>query len=719
MGWNDFVPSVGNYRSCESYSTDYTDSMDVGVCQMQALNMEMSSLTESVLKQLETPKMVASVDHSLNFIDHVTLERLYNSGVNVKAIVSPRTEKMIYANHMPKCELPGQQMSYNAYGGQYDWQQYDVPGHGFEAHVEHVDEVNQGYPNGAPIGEGYPPYGEEPFVGEAHALEGQGSGYEGHVETGDQSYQDHANQVYQYPDHANGMLDYLSHSTLVTPQQGSYHREQTTLDCSSRTSLGSFDSLDHGEGFLDTVLGPNYSLSNFTLHEAEEELPNGLEHADGDKLKRIMDMLNRNKKSTGQVDGVRSFPRAIDYYMNLSSGEKDGVSEMCQLDNQYKWDKGLGSDAYDKVAMKWGFGNDEGERQGKAKVQTIAQLLMDSIRSGELRGKVVSIAKDQMGCRMLQRNLDDCGREFIDGIFHEIDGKWVELMNDPFGNYLCQKLLTLLTSHQLLYMITVAKGNLVDVALNTHGTRAIQKLIEVVTNLYNTRDVGNEDECRTIIEVLQKLTSILNDGVLQLVNDLNGNHTIQKCLSSLPQEFCQFIYDAMYKNCVKFATHRHGCCVMQRCIDAASRERRRKLVGKIIENIKVLVEDAYGNYVVQYVILLKDDEVNDRIVSILSRDIIPLAKQKFSSNVVERCLMFAPEKARVRLINQFLESPFEKLILDPYGNYVIQRILNVATPEQLEVVFERIKPHLNELKVAAIAKKFASKLGKHKGETRT
>jgi hypothetical protein len=59
----------------------------------------------------------------------------------------------------------------------------------------------------------------------------------------------------------------------------------------------------------------------------------------------------------------------------------------------------------------------------------------------------------------------------------------------------------------------------------------------------------------------------------------------------------QFIYNAVAANCVEVATHRHGCCVLQRCIDHASDHQRVQLVNEITYNALTLVQDPYGNYV--------------------------------------------------------------------------------------------------------------------------
>lgn len=68
----------------------------------------------------------------------------------------------------------------------------------------------------------------------------------------------------------------------------------------------------------------------------------------------------------------------------------------------------------------------------------------------------------------------------------------------------------------------------------------------------------------------------LDPNVVTLIKDLNGNHVIQKCLHRLSAEHKQFVYDAVSENCIQVATHRHGCCVLQRCIDYASDDQKVK-----------------------------------------------------------------------------------------------------------------------------------------------
>lgn len=53
-------------------------------------------------------------------------------------------------------------------------------------------------------------------------------------------------------------------------------------------------------------------------------------------------------------------------------------------------------------------------------------------------------------------------------------------MVDPFGNYLCQKILELVSQEDISYVAMRIKEKIVLISHNQHGTRAVQKLIEVI-----------------------------------------------------------------------------------------------------------------------------------------------------------------------------------------------------------------------------------------------
>jgi len=58
----------------------------------------------------------------------------------------------------------------------------------------------------------------------------------------------------------------------------------------------------------------------------------------------------------------------------------------------------------------------------------------------------------------------------------------------------------------------------------------------------------------------------------------------------------------------------------------------------IICRIHKLIEDPYGNYLVQNVLKLKSNFKNDQILNFIAGDFIRLSQLKYSSNVIEKCL---------------------------------------------------------------------------------
>jgi hypothetical protein len=62
------------------------------------------------------------------------------------------------------------------------------------------------------------------------------------------------------------------------------------------------------------------------------------------------------------------------------------------------------------------------------------------------------------------------------------------------------------------------------------------------------------------------------------------------------------------------------------------------LADVIIKHLPSLIEDPYGNYLVQNVLKLNNAKRNDEIFKMIAKDFIRLSQLKFSSNVIEKCL---------------------------------------------------------------------------------
>lgn len=312
-----------------------------------------------------------------------------------------------------------------------------------------------------------------------------------------------------------------------------------------------------------------------------------------------------------------------------------------------------------------------------------------------LGGEIYALCKDQHGCRYLQKKLEDRNPEHIHMIWLETNQHVTELMTDPFGNYLCQKLLEFCNDEERTVLIQNASEDLVRIALNQHGTRALQKMIEFIST---------PEQVQTIINALRY-------RVVELIQDLNGNHVIQKCLNKLTSEDAQFIFDAVGEHCIDVGTHRHGCCVLQRCIDHADGPQKAWLIRQISDNAYTLVQDPFGNYVVQYILDLNEPVFTEPLVGMFKGRVGQLSKQKFSSNVIEKCLRCAQEPSKDMLIEEMLNpSELDRLLRDSFANYVIQTALDYANPHMKVRLIDAIRPHIPGIRSTPYGRRIQAKI---------
>jgi hypothetical protein len=308
-----------------------------------------------------------------------------------------------------------------------------------------------------------------------------------------------------------------------------------------------------------------------------------------------------------------------------------------------------------------------------------------------LLGQVRRLSRDQVGCRLVQQALDEEGPMAATLILNEGLPFWGEAMVDPFGNYLFQKILEKITSEERIMLVRSVSTRLVNASLNLHGTRSVQKVVELCA----MDEVNGTNRDSTEESAAEVLTKALTPAAARLCIDSHGNHVIQRILLKLGHLHSKFVFDAVAESVGDVARHRHGCCVIQRCLDSPPSTARSHLVHRIVDKSLELMQDAYGNYVVQYVLdVCSDDDVHAVCESVAGK-VNLLAIQKFSSNVMEKCLERCTDRVKEAYMAELSDvERVRELMMDPFGNYVIQRALSVATHAQAVRLVEAMRPHL-------------------------
>lgn len=88
-----------------------------------------------------------------------------------------------------------------------------------------------------------------------------------------------------------------------------------------------------------------------------------------------------------------------------------------------------------------------------------------------------------------------------------------------------------------------------------------------------------------------------------------------------------------------------------------------------------------------------------------------LSKQKFSSNVIEKCLRTAAYPVRRALVEEMLvASELEKMLRDSFANYVVQTAMDFADPETKTKLVEAIRPILPSIRQTPHGRRIAGKM---------
>ncbi|XP_057476979.1 pumilio homolog 4-like isoform X2 [Actinidia eriantha] len=325
----------------------------------------------------------------------------------------------------------------------------------------------------------------------------------------------------------------------------------------------------------------------------------------------------------------------------------------------------------------------------------IASSLLEELKNSKTRSfelsdvidNVVEFSMDQYGSRFIQQKLETATVEEKSKIFTNIIPHARALMTDVFGNYVIQKFLEHGTEIQRMEIASQISGHVLPLSLQMYGCRVIQKALEVVD-----------------VEQQTQMVAELDGFVMKCVCDQNGNHVIQKSIECVPRDRIQFIILAFFGQIAALSTHPYGCRVIQRVLEHCDDPKTQQtIMDEIMHSVCSLAQDQYGNYVIQHVLQHGKPHERSAIIGKLAGQIVEMSQQKFASNVVEKCLTFGGPEERQLLVKEMLGStyenaPLQAMMKDPYGNYVVQKVLETCNDQSRELILSRIKVHLNTLK---------------------
>lgn len=338
------------------------------------------------------------------------------------------------------------------------------------------------------------------------------------------------------------------------------------------------------------------------------------------------------------------------------------------------------------------FGGGRGSAKGPADSVGAAAsnslvLLASNKPSRSVQSQLIMLAQDQRGSRLLQAQLQEAEQQDRAKIFEGLLLVASRLACDLHGHAVVMQLFGMGTPEQRRALALRLRGSVLRLSKDRYGCWVIQKALETVP-----RDAQIQ------------LANEFETHACECVENMHGNFVIQKCIEQVPQESVPFIAREIEARVESIAAHMYGCRAVQRLFEHCSPNQLRGIKEQIIRCTARLAKDTYGNNVVRHLLDHGSEDDKRRIIEVIRSDVLEFAKNKSSSLVLEKCLEIVTsgeharslEEERAALMHELLEGrgganpPVQQIMLDRFGNYIVQRLIERCRGAEREVLRRRL-----------------------------
>ncbi|KAI5959606.1 uncharacterized protein KGF55_005250 [Candida pseudojiufengensis] len=223
------------------------------------------------------------------------------------------------------------------------------------------------------------------------------------------------------------------------------------------------------------------------------------------------------------------------------------------------------------------------------------------------------------------------------------------------------------------------KGSILNLCIDQHGCRFLQKELEEAENLNEQNKeelIDNNNPKESKNQVANLIFNEIQNKLIDLMIDPFGNYLIQKLINYLTISQKLKLIEITKNEFYNISINSHGTRTLQKLIDCCTTDEEIDLVISALKPyVKELSNNINGNHVIQKCLIKFTSHQNQFIYDILLKNIILISCHRHGCCVIQKSLDFASLKQKINLFKEISKN-VEILIYDPYGNYVIQYILD-------------------------------------------
>ncbi|PRT53040.1 Pumilio 2 [Wickerhamiella sorbophila] len=207
----------------------------------------------------------------------------------------------------------------------------------------------------------------------------------------------------------------------------------------------------------------------------------------------------------------------------------------------------------------------------------------------QMSTRVLSLSLQMYGCRVVQMAIRHSSEAEQVSLVDELRTHVVRCIKDHNGNHVIQKAIECVAPKHVQFIYKDLMNHTLELSRHTYGCRVVQRILEF----------GDA-------ETRHKLVIELKALIDRLVEDQYGNYVVQHIVDHGPAEDRDWVLERLVPRLVVLSTHKYASNVIEKCFLRGTPRQRSAMITAILENdiygvpsVVTMIRDQYANYVVQ------------------------------------------------------------------------------------------------------------------------
>ena len=303
---------------------------------------------------------------------------------------------------------------------------------------------------------------------------------------------------------------------------------------------------------------------------------------------------------------------------------------------------------------------------------------IDQFCYNKLKGKFELIICTHKGSRIFQNYLKNTHSDILHQIFLELKDKLPQLLKDNYANYFCKKFFETLNQKDRIEYLTIIQSNLNTLSIDKTATYPIQGIIEQLGSKTEKRIIhlGIKDSINIFsynvygTHILEKILSYFEDEFIKEIIDfiynnfidlsyhINGICIVKKILlMTHKKDLHQKLKNKIIENALNLVIHQYGNYVIQTIVENWDDNEIKDIINLYKKNYIYLSELKYSSNVIERIIEKNNENLEFYISEIcINNNLSEIMNNIYGNYVIQKAVKLSSGKSHERLVKQIMKN---------------------------------------------------------------